>query len=78
MTMTSARGRFLALAVLVLGGGASAAAAPPAAPPGPASIALEPQANEFREVLDLSGVWDFKLDPGDIGEREGWFRGLEA
>jgi len=79
--MTSARGRFLALAVLVLAVGAPAAAAPvtpSAAPSGPASIALEPQANEFREVVDLSGVWDFKLDPADVGERESWFRGLEA
>jgi beta-glucuronidase len=74
--MSSARGRVVSIAVLVLAGAAAAAAAPAA--PSPASIALEPQANEFREVVDLSGVWDFKLDPGDAGEREGWFRGLEA
>ncbi|NPV45986.1 MAG: hypothetical protein HPY69_03435 [Armatimonadetes bacterium] len=29
-------------------------------------------ANEW--LLDTSGTWDFRLDPGDVGEREGWYR----
>ena len=49
-----------------------------AAPPAEAQIGLFPQSNEFREVLDLSGIWDFKLDPRDEGERLSWFSGLEA
>ncbi|HEY8150264.1 MAG TPA: sugar-binding domain-containing protein, partial [Vicinamibacteria bacterium] len=77
--MTSACSRNLSIAVVALALVAGVEAAPaPAASSGPASIALEPQANEWREVVDLSGVWDFKLDPADVGEREGWFRGLEA
>jgi beta-glucuronidase len=39
---------------------------------------LYPQQNDKRNVLDLSGFWDFKLDPEGIGEDEGWFNGLEA
>jgi beta-glucuronidase len=53
------------------------AAVPAGAAPA-ASIGLLPQANEFREALDLSGLWDFKLDPKDEGEGAGWFRGLEG
>lgn len=37
---------------------------------------LYPQANEWREKLDLSGLWDFMVDPDDAGEREKWFDGL--
>jgi len=79
--MTTTLCRSLSLAVFASSVGAGAASAAPVtvapAPPGSA-IGLEPQANEFREIVDLSGIWDFKLDPGDVGEREGWFRGLEA
>jgi beta-glucuronidase len=38
---------------------------------------LYPQQNDVRNLLDLSGFWDFKLDPGEVGEDEGWFGGLE-
>ena len=37
---------------------------------------LYPQQNDTRNLLDLSGFWDFKLDPEDVGEAEGWFNGL--
>jgi beta-glucuronidase len=37
---------------------------------------LYPQQNDTRNLLDLSGFWDFKLDPDDVGEAEGWFNGL--
>lgn len=37
---------------------------------------LYPQQNDIRNVFDLSGFWDFKLDPGEIGEPEGWFSRL--
>jgi beta-glucuronidase len=39
---------------------------------------LYPQQNDVRNSLDLSGFWDFRLDPDEIGEREGWFTGLES
>ena len=37
---------------------------------------LYPQQNEIRNVLELSGLWQFKLDPENIGEAQGWFKGL--
>ncbi|MBN2394348.1 MAG: beta-glucuronidase [Anaerolineae bacterium] len=37
---------------------------------------LYPQQNDTRNLRDLSGFWDFKLDPDDVGEDEGWFNGL--
>lgn len=39
---------------------------------------LYPQQNDVRNVLDLSGFWDFQLDPDDIGEAQGWYNGLSA
>ncbi len=29
-------------------------------------------------MLDLSGFWDFKLDPDEVGENESWFTDLRA
>ena len=34
---------------------------------------LYPQQNKFRNVTDISGLWDFKLDPEDEGEAGEWF-----
>lgn len=39
--------------------------------PGPELVPTS-TANEW--LLDTSGTWDFRLDPGDVGEREGWYR----
>ncbi|MCK5641121.1 MAG: beta-galactosidase, partial [Gammaproteobacteria bacterium] len=39
---------------------------------------LYPQQNDIRNMLDLSGFWDFELDPKDVGESESWFNGLES
>jgi beta-glucuronidase len=39
---------------------------------------LYPQQNDVRNTLDLSGFWDFQLDPDDVGEKEGWFDALDA
>lgn len=39
-------------------------------------IALFPQQNDFRNTLNLSGVWKFKKDSLGVGEKEGWFNGL--
>ncbi|MCD6289419.1 MAG: beta-glucuronidase [Anaerolineae bacterium] len=39
---------------------------------------LYPQQNDIRNLLDLSGFWEFQLDPENAGERKGWFNGLSA
>ncbi len=39
---------------------------------------LYPQQNDVRNMLDLSGFWDFQLDPEQVGEAEGWQNGLGA
>ena len=39
---------------------------------------LYPIQNEFRNRLDLSGIWDFKADPDEVGENNGWANGLEG
>jgi beta-glucuronidase len=38
---------------------------------------LYPQTNQYRQVFDLSGFWDFCFDPQGIGENQGWFQGLQ-
>ena len=38
---------------------------------------LYPQQNDKRNVLDLSGIWDFQIDPDEVGESESWFNGLK-
>jgi beta-glucuronidase len=37
---------------------------------------LYPQQNDRRNLLDLSGIWDFQIDPDEVGEAEGWFNDL--
>ncbi len=32
---------------------------------------LYPQQNDVRNKLDLSGIWDFQIDPQRVGEKEG-------
>jgi beta-glucuronidase len=39
---------------------------------------LYPIQNDVRNKLDLSGIWDFKIDPDQVGDRDGWFNGLEG
>ena len=39
---------------------------------------LYPQQNDFRNKLDISGIWDFKTDPDHTGEQEEWFNSLEG
>jgi beta-glucuronidase len=43
----------------------------------PKDISLYPRQNEFRNTMDLSGVWKFKVDSLAIGEKEHWFDGLK-
>lgn len=40
------------------------------------AIALFPQQNDFRNTLNLSGIWKFKKDSGQIGEKQNWQNGL--
>jgi beta-glucuronidase len=37
---------------------------------------LYPQQNDTRNRLDLSGFWDFQLDPDKEGEAQSWTKGL--
>jgi beta-glucuronidase len=39
---------------------------------------LYPQQNDVRNMLDLSGLWEFQLEPNEIGESEEWFNGLAS
>jgi beta-glucuronidase len=39
---------------------------------GPISGAMRPQQNAHRQSIDLSGVWEFQLDPDNSGEQRGW------
>ncbi len=70
-------------AVSLVSTGAARADNEPAKPrkadnPGPLLARLYPQTNRFRTVLDLSGLWDFMLDPDDRGATEGWALRLPA
>jgi beta-glucuronidase len=37
---------------------------------------LVPQQNQLRNLHDLSGVWQFQLDPDERGEADAWFNTL--
>lgn len=54
---------------------ASEAEARSSAPDEPLSF-LYPFESATRSTRDLSGLWRFRLDPDDAGEREGWQNGL--
>ncbi|HRI80040.1 MAG TPA: beta-glucuronidase [Cyclobacteriaceae bacterium] len=43
----------------------------------PSVIALFPQQNEFRNILSLSGIWKFKKDSLEVGEKENWQNGMQ-
>lgn len=35
---------------------------------------LYPQSNEHPQLIDLSGFWDFRIDPENIGQGFSWHR----
>ncbi|MCB8924713.1 MAG: beta-glucuronidase [Ardenticatenaceae bacterium] len=37
---------------------------------------LFPQANPYRQLVDLSGFWELRFDPDDQGEQAGWGNGF--
>jgi beta-glucuronidase len=37
---------------------------------------LYPQSNTYRQVIDLSGFWDFRFDPKEVGQEGGWQTGF--
>ncbi len=39
---------------------------------------LYPQRNPFRSLIDLSGFWDVRFDPEDVGEAQGWPDGVDG
>jgi Glycosyl hydrolases family 2, sugar binding domain len=51
----------------------------PRGAPAPARAGLlYPQQNQVRNLLDVSGLWQFQLDPHEEGEAQGWFTALPA
>jgi len=46
-------------------------------PPEELSI-LYPFESRTRSTRDLSGLWRFRLDPDDVGEKQGWQNGLSG
>jgi beta-glucuronidase len=38
---------------------------------------LYPHESATRTTRDLTGLWDFRLDPEDHGEAQGWFNGFD-
>ncbi len=38
---------------------------------------LYPIQNDLRNKFDISGVWDFRIDPDGVGEEAGWFNGFD-
>lgn len=39
---------------------------------------LYPIVNNYRNTLDLNGIWNFKTDPDKKGEKEKWFKGFNT
>ena len=39
---------------------------------------LYPIQNNYRDIIDISGIWKFKSDPLNIGENEKWFEGFNS
>ena len=37
---------------------------------------LFPQSNPFRQCIDLSGFWDLRFDPANVGQGAGWMNGF--
>ncbi len=37
---------------------------------------LPPRSNRYRQAFDLSGFWDFRFDPEDVGLQAGWQTGF--
>jgi beta-glucuronidase len=38
---------------------------------------LYPQSNPFRQSVDLSGFWDFRFDPEQLGMHQNWVAGFD-
>jgi beta-galactosidase/beta-glucuronidase len=51
---------------------------PRTAPEGGSSGLLYPRQNRLRNVMDLSGLWEFQLDPREEGQARGWISALPA
>jgi beta-glucuronidase len=39
---------------------------------------LYPQANPYRQMIDLSGFWQIRFDPDEIGDSHNWQAGFES
>lgn len=43
----------------------------------PKDMALLPQRNAQRDIRNISGIWRFKIDPDNKGEKAEWYNGLK-
>ncbi|HUI70726.1 MAG TPA: hypothetical protein VL354_09375, partial [Spirochaetia bacterium] len=50
----------------------------PANLPEQGGLMLYPRANRFRQLIELSGFWDFRPDPRDEGTGAGWVSGFDG
>jgi beta-glucuronidase len=66
-----------ALSVGAAGAGQASRPASGGAPPTEVGL-LYPEQNRHRNLRDLSGLWQFQLDPKGEGEAARWFDGLPA
>lgn len=39
-------------------------------------MSLFPQSNPFRQSMDLSGFWELRFDPDNVGHEAGWMNGF--
>ncbi|HSR18637.1 MAG TPA: glycoside hydrolase family 2 TIM barrel-domain containing protein, partial [Ignavibacteriaceae bacterium] len=39
---------------------------------------LRPKLNKYRHLIDQSGIWKFKIDPDNTGEKSGWNNNFES
>ncbi|MCX7029804.1 MAG: hypothetical protein NTU62_06740 [Spirochaetes bacterium] len=39
---------------------------------------LHPRVNAFRQIRDLSGIWDFRFDGEEAGRGRGWQSGFDG
>lgn len=77
LTRREALGAGAAVALASTVSGPAAGHSKPAAL-SPRFTPLYPHESATRSVRDLSGLWDFRLDPKDEGERLGWSDGFRA
>jgi beta-glucuronidase len=76
-TAVTRRAAFGVAGMAIAAAGATTVGAAPAAPDASVSL-LYPHQSPTRSARELSGLWRFRLDPENRGERERWFEGFSS